>query len=204
MYHTIDLAKREHINLLGVVTWAFEFEDQPPFEGFRELATNGIDKPVLNAFRMLGMLSGQQVQATSTATLRTEDVVRAGVREQPDVTVLATRNEHEADVLVWNYHDEDLPSAEAMIDMTVSGLPPGAKRALCEHFLIDSRHSNAFAAWLEMGSPKSLTPAQHEKLEAAGELQLARSPEWVTVGNGRLGLRFPLGRSAVALIRLSW
>ena len=36
------------------VTWAFEFEDQPYFAGFRDLATNGIDKPVLNVFRMLG------------------------------------------------------------------------------------------------------------------------------------------------------
>ena len=33
------LSESEHINFLGAVTWAFEFEDQPPFEGFRELAT---------------------------------------------------------------------------------------------------------------------------------------------------------------------
>jgi len=48
----LAMARAEHINFLGAVTWAFEFEDQPPFEGFRELATNGIDKPVLNAFRL--------------------------------------------------------------------------------------------------------------------------------------------------------
>src|SRR5438045_3852903 len=51
-----ELAKNEHVNFLGSVTWAFEFEVQPPFEGFRELATNGIDKPVLNAFRLFGVL----------------------------------------------------------------------------------------------------------------------------------------------------
>ncbi len=60
------LARREHVNLLGVVTWAFEFEDQPYFAGFRELATNGVDKPVLNAFRMLGMLGDERVEATSS------------------------------------------------------------------------------------------------------------------------------------------
>jgi hypothetical protein len=32
------------VNLLGAVTWGFEFEDQPYFDGFRDLATNGIDK----------------------------------------------------------------------------------------------------------------------------------------------------------------
>ena len=51
-----SMAADEHINFLGAVTWAFEFENQPPFEGFRELATNGIDKPVLNAFRMFALL----------------------------------------------------------------------------------------------------------------------------------------------------
>ena len=39
--------------LQGAVTWAFEFEDQPAFAALRALATDGIDKPVLNAFRLL-------------------------------------------------------------------------------------------------------------------------------------------------------
>ena len=42
------------VNLLGAVTWSFEFENQPWFYGFRDLATNGVDKPVLNVFRMFG------------------------------------------------------------------------------------------------------------------------------------------------------
>ena len=66
------LATSEHINFLGAVTWAFEFENQPPFEGFRELATNGIDKPVLNAFRMFGLLGTERLKATSSGSLPTE------------------------------------------------------------------------------------------------------------------------------------
>src|SRR5215471_14857390 len=57
---TITLSKATGVNLTGVVTWSFEFEGQPYFEGFRELATNGIDKPVLNAFRMFGMMNGER------------------------------------------------------------------------------------------------------------------------------------------------
>ena len=93
------LANREHINFLGAVTWAFEFEDQPYFEGFRTLATNGVDKPVLNAFRMFGLLGNERVKATSSGALRSEDVVRDGVRGVPDISVIATRKEHEVDVL---------------------------------------------------------------------------------------------------------
>ena len=63
----LDLAAKYGVNLMGAVTWAFEFEDQPYFDGFRDLATNGIDKPVLNVFRMLGMMTGDRVTVESPA-----------------------------------------------------------------------------------------------------------------------------------------
>src|SRR5258708_14657512 len=99
------LASYEHINLLGAVTWAFEFEDQPPFEGFRELATNGIDKPVLNAFRAFGLLGGERLQAASSGAVSTDNAVADGVRGQPDVNVIAARKDGEIKILVWNNHD---------------------------------------------------------------------------------------------------
>ena len=55
---TYELARRNGVTVEGAVTWAFEFENQPAFAGFRALATDGIDKPVLNVFRLLGMLGG--------------------------------------------------------------------------------------------------------------------------------------------------
>ncbi|HET6181853.1 MAG TPA: beta-xylosidase [Candidatus Sulfotelmatobacter sp.] len=201
---TMALASREHVNLLGAVTWAFEFEDQPPFEGFRELATNGIDKPVLNTFRMFGLLGSQGVKATSSATLPLEDVVSAGVRGQPDIGVLAARNNHEVEVLVWNYHDDDLPAASAPVDLTISGLPSDVKRPVVEDFRVDSDHSNAFATWKQMGSPKSLSADQQEELEKAGQLQLLSSPEWTSVMNGNLHLQFALPRQGLSLLRVSW
>jgi xylan 1,4-beta-xylosidase len=57
-----DLAANRGVNLLGAVTWAFEFENQPWFRGFRDLATNGVDKPVLNVFRMFGMMQGNRAE----------------------------------------------------------------------------------------------------------------------------------------------
>ena len=53
------LAEKYKVNLEGALTWAFEFEDQPSFAGFRTLATNGVDKPVLNIFRMAGLMRGK-------------------------------------------------------------------------------------------------------------------------------------------------
>lgn len=201
---TRALADREHVNLLGSVTWAFEFEDRPPFEGFRELATDGIDKPVLNVFRMFGLLGNDRVEADSSAALRAEGVVSAGVRARSDIRVLATRRDRALEVLVWNYHDDDVAAAAAPIDITLDGLPVEAKRLLVDHFRIDSDHSNAFTAWKEMGSPSSPTNLELERLDRAGQLQLLSSPEWVRAENRTLHLRFALPRQGVSLLEIGW
>jgi len=201
---TLALAEREHINLLGLVTWAFEFEDQPYFAGFRELASNGLDKPVLNTFRMLGLLGSERVEATSSGALATEQVTTAGVRAAPDVRAIATRSAHGVEVLMWNYHDDDLRATPASIEVEISGLPENVQRTLLEHFRIDPTHSNAFTAWKDAGSSQSPTAEQYAKLEFAGQLQLLASPEWIPIDHGELRLQFTLPRQALSLLRISW
>ena len=202
--NTLWLASREHINFMGAVTWAFEFEDQPYFEGVRTLATNGVDKPVLNAFRMFGLLGNERVTATSSGALRFEEVARDGVRGQPDVNVIATRKGNEVEILIWNYHDDDLPAAATAIDLVVSGLPAKTSRGLLEHFRADSSHSNAFTVWKEMGSPQSPGEAQYEQLQRAGQLHLLNSPAWVPIAQGAARLQLTLPRQGISLIRIAW
>jgi xylan 1,4-beta-xylosidase len=55
-----------------------------------------------------------------------------------------------------------------------------------------------------MGSPQSPSPQQVKELEAAGQLQLYSSPEWVTVKNGEAVLKMDLPRQAVSLLQYSW
>jgi xylan 1,4-beta-xylosidase len=199
-----DLARSEKTNFAGAVTWSFEFEDQPYFEGYRELATNGLDKPVLNVFRMFGLLGGERLKAESSAALPVREVLRAGVRGQPDIKAIATRKDHEIEVLIWNYHDVDLPVDSAKIELSVSGLPANASQALLEHFRIDSGHSNAFTAWKEMGAPQSPSPRQYEKLESAGQLQLLASPSFIRIEHGTVQLQFTLPRQGLSLVRIRW
>ena len=200
----LELAQQEHINFMGAVTWAFEFEDQPPFAGFRELATNGIDKPVLNAFRMLGLLGNERLAVTSSAALSSEDIASAGVRNHPDISAIATRKPHEVEVLLWNYHDDDIPSPDAAVNLRIEGLPAEVKRGLLEHYRVDSNHSNAFAVWQSMGAPESLTPEQTQQLEKAGQLQLLKSSSWQSIENGDIELQFTLPRQGLSLLRLAW
>lgn len=204
MNNLLGLIHRERVNFLGAVTWAFEFENQPYFEGFRSLATNGVDKPVLNAFRMFGMLGNERLAATSSAALPGDEIVKAGVRGQPDINALAARKDHEVEILVWNYHDDDVPGTAALVELAVSGLPSKTGRCLIEHYRIDSSHSNAFTAWKEMGSPRSPSPAQQAQLEGAGQLQLLNSPTWRTVDQGSVHLEISLPRQGLSLVRISW
>jgi xylan 1,4-beta-xylosidase len=201
---TYALAAQEQVAIAGAVSWSFEFEGQPYFEGFRELATNGIDKPVLNAFRMFGLLGDERVKVLSTRALPIEQIVSAGVRQQPDIRAIATRHGQQIEILIWNYHDEDVDVPAAPIDLVVNGLPESARRALLEHFRIDRRHSNAFTAWTEMGSPQSPSAEQYDQLQRAGQLQLLTSPAWIHVERGTTHLQFTLPRQAVSLVRLAW
>jgi xylan 1,4-beta-xylosidase len=202
--HILELARIDHANILGAVTWSFEFEDQPPFAGFRELATNGVDKPVLNSFRMLGLLGNERVKATSSAALTTESVLRESVRQQPEVSVIAARKSHELEILVWNYHDDDVASPDASIGLAINGLPADTKRALLEHFRIDANHSNAFSTWEAMGSPRSPTDSEYQNLQTIGQLQLLISPTWIGIHNGEAQLQFTLPRQGLSLLRLTW
>ncbi len=200
----VALASRERVNLMGAVTWAFEFEDQPPFAGFRELATNGVDKPVLNAFRMLGLLGNQRLNVISSAALSSDEIVHKGVRGSPDLNAIAARKDREVEVLVWNYHDDDVAFAASSIDLTITNLPSEVRRSLLEHFRIDSDHSNGFTAWRTLGSPKSLSATQIDELQKAAQLQLLTSPVWVDLDRGTLRTQFTLPRQGLSLIRLSW
>ena len=198
-----QLAAQKGVSIRAAVNWSFEFEDQPFFAGFREMATNGIDKPVLNVFRMMGLLRGDWVVTQSSGSLASEEVLQSGVRAQSDVSAVATRSQRETDVLVWNYHDDDVAASFAPVELNLEGLPR-AKRVLVEHFRIDATHGNAFEAWKAMGSPQQPSEKQYRELEAAGQLQLLTSPEWVTQENGAITLKFDLPRQAVSLIRVTW
>jgi xylan 1,4-beta-xylosidase len=200
----LKLADRYQSNIEGMLTWAFEFEDKQYFEGFRTLATNGIDKPILNVFRMAGLLRGDRVRLTSSGASGLDGILQAGVTGAPDIDGLATRTEREMAVMVWNYHDDDLPAPSAPIRLALAGLPAAAGRVLVEHYRLDESHSNAYTVWQQMGSPQKPTPEQFARLEAAGQLQLLRSPEWRPVKEGKLDIAFELPRQGVSLVKVSW
>ena len=197
-----DLAQSHGVNLAGAVTWAFEFENQPWFRGFRDLATNGVDKPVLNVFRMFGMMPGTRVEVKNGLAYDYARIRDESVRAEADINALAAKDAKSAAVMVWYYHDDNVPAPDAPISIRLKGLPN--KKVLLHHYRIDNQFSNSYEVWKKMGSPKSPTTEQIAELEKAGQLKALAAPKPVSVKGGEAKLDFVLPRQGVSLLTLTW
>jgi xylan 1,4-beta-xylosidase len=181
-----DLAEKYHVHLKAAMSWSFEFEGQKLFDGFRDMATNGIDKPVLNVFRMYGMMRGRRVLLTG-----------------PDSSALAVAGDRQLAVMVWNYTDDDLPGEAASVNLRLVHLPVG--KARLEQYRIDEMHSNAYAVWKKMGAPPSVQGDARRKLEEAGKLVMLPDPERVRISkDGETNLSILLPAHAVSLLVWKW
>ena len=190
------------VNLKSAVSWSFEFEDQEWFAGFRELATHGIDKPVLNIFRMFGMMSGKRISVKSEDGITVEDIITKGAKEKNDISAIASLSDRSACVMIWNYHDDDKPGAFSPVEVTINGL--STNKVMIHHYRVDQHFSNSFEKWKQMGKPQEVTDAQYRELDTSGQLQLCASPEWIKTSDNKFNIKFDLPAQGVSFIRMSW
>ncbi|WP_242185901.1 beta-xylosidase [Sphingomonas sp. CARO-RG-8B-R24-01] len=198
----LALAGRRGLHLEGILSWAFEFEDQAPFAGFRQLTSNGIDLPIMNLFKMFAKMTGRYLPATSDHQVALDTVLRDGVRDTADVGSVASLDGDAVSVLVWHYHDDDQPGPKAEIHLQLRRLPRAFARGVAlTQYRIDADHSNSFATWRAMGSPLAPTNEQRAALLKAAELAtMDPDPEQLRVHGGIASLAFALPRQGVSLL----
>jgi xylan 1,4-beta-xylosidase len=198
-----QLARRRHVNLEGALTWAFTFVGQPWFAGYRQLATNGVDLPVLNVFRLLARLGAEQVEATSSGEVALDEIVENGVRHTPDIGVLATRTDKgRLDILLWHYRDDDVPGPAADVRLALAGLVRG-KRYEARAWRVDRDNANAFTAWQAMGSPASPDRQQSAALTRASRMSARPIPLGPVASGGTVTLDRQLPLQGVELIEIA-
>jgi xylan 1,4-beta-xylosidase len=198
-----DIADYYGVNLIGAVNWSFEFENQPWFAGFRSLATNGVDKPVLNVFRMLGMMSGNRVEVSGDLRYNFKTICDSSVRgKQIDINALACSDKNTVTVLLWNYYDLDIQGTGSLVVLNIKGIP--AERATLTQYRIDNEHSNSYEVWKKMGSPQNPTADQIAKLEKAGRLETLSKPSEIKINNTVATIKMQLPRQAVSLVQISY
>lgn len=166
-----ELASRRKVNLQGALTWAFTFVGQPWFAGFRQLSTNGVDLPVLNVFRLFARLDTTQVEASSSAEVPLMRIVAQGVRDVPDVGVLATRapEDGRVDILLWHYRDDDVRGPAADVHLLLKGVAAGLQLQ-ARGWRVDQASGDAFTEWRAMGAPASPTRQQTDRLRRAARM----------------------------------
>jgi xylan 1,4-beta-xylosidase len=204
MKHTLDLAAEHRINLQGVVTWAFMFDGREYFEGFRSLATNGIAKPVLNGFKMLGMLRGRRIPLASSGSNGLFNILNRSVREQAEIDGLATASDEKTQILIWNYHDDMVSVAPSLIRLMIKAPKKASQQARVLHYRIDDTHSNSFMQWIRLGAPQQPTPEMIADINAAAQLQLLEPARFYDISRGQLQLDFSLPRYGVSLVEIYW
>jgi len=199
-----DLAARYHVNLQGAMSWSFEFEGQKWFDGFRDLATNGVDKPVLNVFRMYGMMQGRRIPVENPSAVPLDSLLRSSVHGgHTDVQALAVAAERQLTLMVWNYTDDALPGEAVNMTIMARHLPAGQMRF--QHFRIDEKHSNAYEVWKKIGSPSSVEGTAYRVLEKTGGLAGLMPPEQVNISEkGEIVVSFVLPAHAVSLLKWNW
>ncbi len=191
-----DLARRRKVNLEGVLSWSFEFEDQPWFAGYRQLSTNGVDLPVLNVIRLFSKLGTKRLIATSDAEVPLDQVIAQGVQGVADVGTIATRTaDGRVAVLIWHYHDDDVAGPDAAVSLAIAGLKTGSATV----WRVDADNANAFTAWQKMGSPQSPDADQYAALEKASGLKPERV-QATTTGRGPTRIALTVPRQGVALV----
>ena len=167
------------------------------------LTRNGIHLPVLGAFKLLGRLAGSRLPLTSSGARPLDDIVANGVSGQPEIDGMATRDGDAIQVLVWNYHDDLVPSPASPVHLAIK-LPPGfGPRVRASHLRLDESHGDAYTAWVAQGMPASPTALQVATLKKVMDPSPLTPDRTLALNaNGSVELDFDLPRFGVSLITL--
>lgn len=203
MKRSLELAKEESVNLRGVLTWAFTFPGSPYFAGYRALTTNGIQLPVLNAFKLLGSLRGDRLPVTSTGALPLNSILNNGVKDQPDVDALATVDDEQIQILVWNYHDDLVEAEQTPITLNVQLPSRFGANASVTHTRVDDTHGNAYTVWVAQGKPQTPSATELSELRTAMGPVVLDPKHNVAVKDGRVSFAFELPRFGLSLVTLT-
>lgn len=200
MKRTLELEASMGVKVGGLLTWAFTFPGTPFFAGYRALTTNGINLPVLGAFKLLGSLAGTRLPVASSGAATLASILTNSVRSAADVDAMATSNGQSVQILVWNYHDDLVPAPPASVQLSVKVPPSFGSSVTVAHQRVDDTHGDAYTVWTSQGSPASPSAAQLAALRGAMDPVPLGPSQSVAVRGGSVSVSFDLPRFGVSLV----
>ena len=186
-----------------LLSWAFLFVGERCFEGTRAFSTQGIDKAILNLFRLYSQMGSHQVGFASGGAkdpLSYTDICGRG--EAADISGFATLSDTSLAVLICHHHDDWDAVGEVEIALEVANLS-FQNEVLVTHYRIDREHSNAYAEWMRQGKPMYPTSEQRATIKVRSGLEMLETPRKVTLNGGQISLKFRLPVHGVSLVSIS-
>ena len=202
----LDMNKVEPVSVKLATSWSFYFEGERYFEGTRAFLTaGGIEKPLLNAYRMLAKLGARRIEADSSAMWSITGLDGAGGRSMPEeVDALASKDEDgTVAILVWRHTDDQYQTdeGETAVDIAVSGLD--GSRYTVRHFRIDETHSNSHTVWRSLGSPQDPTDEELDLIRSRQGLEEFGEEASITPTSGAASFHLEMSLPAVSLLTLT-
>ncbi len=196
-----DLAARLNGDIRPLA-WAFMFENERCFEGTRSFSTQGIDKAVLNLFKLYAKLGDRRVKLTSSRNINPlafgDDF---GTQEGPEVDGWATLDETGLQVLLYCHHDDWDAKQVFGIDLKLQNLHFSGK-ARVKHYRIDATHSNAYQEWVRQGKPNYPADGQYQAIKARDGLELYEAPFECEITDGAITRSFELPTHGISFLTI--
>ena len=167
------------------VTDALFYPGYRIFEGQRALFTaEEIEKPIFNAFRLLGKLGNERLQFEASGN--------------KNINGLATRHGDTIQIMVYNYN-QDVKDRE-LEKVLLSVRMPSSKSYKLSHYRIDENHSNAYSIWKSLGKPLIPDVDQMNKIVSGQGLELFEPVSIVRPEDNKILISLVLPHHSVSLM----
>lgn len=188
---------------LRLLSWAFMFVGERCFEGTRTFSTQGIDKAILNLFRMYAKTGENLLAFESDGNKDPLNYADDnGMGENADISGFATSDGDAVSILIYQHHDNWDLNEESTVHLEIANLPFSGNVKL-EHYRIDGNHSNAYPEWVNKGKPMYPSPEQREAIKAREGLEQLHESQMQAVDGGKLELAFSMPSHAISLLIVS-
>ncbi|NUR95071.1 MAG: glycoside hydrolase [Kribbellaceae bacterium] len=207
MKKILDLNATETAQVAYATSWSFYFEAERYFEGTRSFLTaGGVEKPLLNAYRMLSLLGPDRIRTSSDAAWNIGELEHTDGSSMPEeVDALGSRaDDGTVAVLIWRHIDDQYQTSddETPVRVVLRNVPAGEYRL--RHRRIDADHSNSFTVWQQLGSPQDPTPPELAAIHARQGLEDFDAERNLTVaGDLTLDVSLPLPSASLLVLEPS-
>jgi xylan 1,4-beta-xylosidase len=162
------------------------------------ISRQGLHKPAYNVFKMLNMMGTTQISINTTPGGTVNGMATINADSSVHVMLYNSPKDY-----AYDESSERPPAGSDDVSIAINGIPFTTVNYRC--MVVDGEHSNAYAAWLDMGKPDSAhtTAANWQTLRTTMVLDTVDSANGLQITNKTFTKSLTLRKEGVMLISLT-